>query len=51
MSADEQPDRRPRENRIIAEPATPDTCRRDYDAGAADRATSAKQQARAERRS
>lgn len=39
----------PRENRILAEPATPTTCRRDYEAGADVRATAARQQARAQR--
>lgn len=48
--AEEQPDLRPRENQIIAEPATPEACREDFEAGAADRATSAKQQAHAEHR-
>ncbi|WP_385618589.1 hypothetical protein PXH67_06370 [Streptomyces sp. P8-A8] len=41
--------RTPRENRIAAEPATPTTCRRDYEAGADVRATAAQQQARAQR--
>ncbi|MFF1499730.1 hypothetical protein ACFVZR_07600 [Streptomyces sp. NPDC058316] len=39
----------PRENRILSEPATPTTCRRDYEAGVDVRATVARQQARAQR--
>ncbi|WP_329616444.1 hypothetical protein OG244_28360 [Streptomyces brevispora] len=39
----------PRENPIVAEPATPDACRRDYENGADVRATVARQQARAQR--
>ncbi|WP_405718131.1 hypothetical protein [Streptomyces sp. NBC_00046] len=41
--------RTPRENRILAEPAPPTTCRRDYEAGADVRATADRQQARAQR--
>ncbi|GGU49578.1 hypothetical protein [Streptomyces violascens] len=37
----------PRENQILAEPATVDRCRQDYDRGAADRATAFKQMRRA----
>ncbi|MGY4902544.1 hypothetical protein [Streptomyces sp. 900116325] len=36
--------RTPRENRIVAEPATPSTCRIDYENGADVRATFARQQ-------
>lgn len=36
----------PRENTIVAEPATPDACRRDYQAGADVRAQMARQEAR-----
>ncbi|MEW1630804.1 hypothetical protein AB0387_26020 [Streptomyces sp. NPDC089173] len=42
MAADEAP----RENTIIAEPATPDACRRDYEAGADVRAQMARQLSR-----
>jgi hypothetical protein len=38
-----EPDRTPRENSILAEPATVEACRRDYDAGADVRALLAKQ--------
>lgn len=41
--------RAPRENRIVAEPATPTTCRGDYENGADVRATAARQQARVRR--
>jgi hypothetical protein len=41
--------RTPRENRIVAEPATPTACRRDYENGADVRATAARQQARTRR--
>jgi hypothetical protein len=41
-------DRRPRENQIMAEPATVDRCQRDYRHGAADRSTACKQMRRAE---
>lgn len=37
----------PRENQILAEPATLDRCRQDYDRGADDRATAYKQMHRA----
>lgn len=36
----------PRENTIVSEPATPDACRRDYEAGADVRAQLARQEAR-----
>lgn len=36
----------PRENTIVAEPATPDACKRDYEAGADVRAAMARQEAR-----
>ncbi|MFD3741067.1 hypothetical protein [Streptomyces sp. NPDC058629] len=36
----------PRENTIVSEPATPDACRRDYQAGASTRAAMARQEAR-----
>jgi hypothetical protein len=36
--------RAPRENRIVAEPANPSTCRSDYENGADVRATFARQQ-------
>ncbi|WP_435285203.1 hypothetical protein [Streptomyces bacillaris] len=36
----------PRENKVVSEPATPDSCRRDYEAGAQVRATLARQEAR-----
>ncbi|MFH9842083.1 hypothetical protein ACH4N4_30565 [Streptomyces microflavus] len=36
----------PRENKVVAEPATPDACRRDYQAGASTRAAMARQEAR-----
>ncbi|MFL3869218.1 hypothetical protein LT966_21705 [Streptomyces griseobrunneus] len=36
----------PRENKVVAEPATPDACRRDYEAGAQVRAALARQEAR-----
>lgn len=39
----------PRENRIVAEPATPTTCRSDYESGADVRATADRQQARTRR--
>lgn len=42
MAAAEQP----RENTIVAEPATPDACKRDYQAGASTRAAMARQEAR-----
>ncbi|WP_282107677.1 hypothetical protein [Streptomyces sp. C3-3] len=42
MPADEAP----RENTIVAEPATPDACKRDYQAGADVRAAMARQEAR-----
>lgn len=42
MPADEAP----RENMIVAEPATPDACKRDYEAGADVRAQLARQEAR-----
>ncbi|MFB6776526.1 hypothetical protein ACFCX0_03635 [Streptomyces sp. NPDC056352] len=41
--------RTPRENRVVAEPATPTTCRRDYENAADVRATVARQQARTRR--
>ncbi|WP_326739119.1 hypothetical protein [Streptomyces sp. NBC_01022] len=41
--------RPPRESRVLAEPATPTTCRRDYEAGADVRAAATRQQARARR--
>ncbi|MCX4826438.1 hypothetical protein OG883_43140 [Streptomyces sp. NBC_01142] len=37
----------PRENQILAEPATVDRCRQDYNRGSADRATAFKQMRRA----
>jgi hypothetical protein len=50
LMADEQrPDRRPRPNTVADAPATPDACRRDFEQGAADRATSAKKDAHANR--
>ncbi|MFE6225462.1 hypothetical protein [Streptomyces sp. NPDC057854] len=39
-----EPDRTPRPNPILAEPATPAACARDYEAAAAIRATIDKQQ-------
>ncbi|WP_285440214.1 MULTISPECIES: hypothetical protein [unclassified Streptomyces] len=39
-------DDQPRENPIVSEPATPDACRRDYQAGADVRAALARQEAR-----
>lgn len=42
MAADDQP----RENTIVAEPATPDACKRDYQAGADVRAQMARQLSR-----
>lgn len=36
----------PRENTIVSEPATPDACKRDYEAGADVRAQLARQEAR-----
>ncbi|MFG3136089.1 hypothetical protein ACGFZA_07685 [Streptomyces sp. NPDC048211] len=39
----------PRENPIVAEPATPAACRRDYENGADVRAAAARQLARARR--
>ncbi|WP_405944726.1 hypothetical protein [Streptomyces sp. NBC_00932] len=36
----------PRENQIMAEPATPAACRSDYESGASTRAAAAKQQSR-----
>lgn len=42
MAASEQP----RENTIVSEPATPDACKRDYQAGADVRAQMAQQEAR-----
>ncbi|WP_154693853.1 hypothetical protein [Streptomyces mutabilis] len=36
-----------RENRILSEPATPERCRADYEAGTADRITAHKQWRRA----
>ncbi|MFE9777752.1 hypothetical protein ACFYPA_06295 [Streptomyces sp. NPDC005775] len=36
----------PRENPIVAEPATPEACRRDYENGVDVRAAAARQQAR-----
>jgi hypothetical protein len=41
--------RTPRENRIVAEPATPTACRSDYENAADVRATAARQQARTRR--
>jgi hypothetical protein len=41
--------RTPRENRIVAEPATPTACRSDYENAADVRATAAQQQARVRR--
>jgi hypothetical protein len=38
-----EPDRTPRENTILAEPATVEACRRDYEAAADVRALLAKQ--------
>ncbi|MFD7617111.1 hypothetical protein [Streptomyces sp. NPDC059802] len=46
MTQGEPPDRRPRENQILAEPATLERCRKDYDTGSADRATAYKQMSR-----
>ncbi|MFG2210525.1 hypothetical protein [Streptomyces sp. NPDC048638] len=46
MTSNEPPDRRPRENRIVAEPATLERCRKDYDTGSADRATAYKRMRR-----
>ncbi|MFB6875690.1 hypothetical protein [Streptomyces sp. NPDC056323] len=43
---DETPDRKPRPNRIVNEPATVAACAEDYRAGAAVRATAARQHAR-----
>ncbi|MFD3517731.1 hypothetical protein [Streptomyces sp. NPDC058657] len=40
----------PRAQGIIEQPATVDACRRDYQAGAADRATSERQQRHDDRR-
>lgn len=40
---------KPRENRVLSEPATPTTCRRDYDQGADVRATVDRQQKRTKR--
>lgn len=37
---------RPRENKVVSEPATPEACRRDYQAGAGTRAAMARQEAR-----
>jgi hypothetical protein len=48
--AEQQMDRRPRANTVVDKPATPDVCRRDYDAAEDVRATSVKQQARTDRR-
>ncbi len=36
----------PRENKVVSEPATPEACRRDYQAGAGARAAMARQEAR-----
>lgn len=41
-------ERRPRDNQIIAEPATVDRCQSDYRRGTADRATAYKKMRRAE---
>ncbi|MEU8886714.1 hypothetical protein [Streptomyces sp. NPDC048442] len=47
--SEQQPDRRPRPNPVADAPATPAACKRDYQAGATDRATSAKKDAHARR--
>ena len=39
-----EPDRTPRANTILAEPATPAACTRDYESAAAVRATISKQE-------
>lgn len=39
----------PRENKVASEPATPDACKRDYQAGADVRARMARQEARRRR--
>lgn len=39
----------PRENKVVSEPATPDACKRDYQAGASTRAAMARQAARRRR--
>lgn len=39
----------PRENKVVSEPATPDACRRDYQAGASTRAAMARQETRRRR--
>lgn len=39
----------PRESRVLTEPATTTTCRRDYEAGADVRTTAARQQKRTKR--
>ncbi|KOU50106.1 hypothetical protein [Streptomyces sp. WM6378] len=49
MTQTTPPATQPRENQILAEPATVDRCQQDYDRGAADRATAFKQMRRAER--
>lgn len=49
MSAEHERDRTPQPNRILAEPATVENCRTDYNAGADVRQTLAAQEARAHR--